>query len=202
MKNRSINPYETDKSKDEWSPLSMWNNLPGYQMLRMFGGVTLGGDGENILDKSKRLDIDKISVGDMVYFGNSHGLVTSVILYSSLDGAVLPGGVTLDTGKKLVPTSIVGITVKRYLNYLSPAERLDPTTKGYDVTGDGVTMTYLFYQGLKLSSKYKSGGGALFLYPGSYYVVRKRKDVGSYPDVYNSIQDYQSKYETESESDE
>lgn len=185
MKNRSYNTYETDVNSDRFTKLSYWDNLPREQMLRMSNGIDLG-FGHEVLDSLKPLDLNKLKVGDDVYFGNSKGVVVELFTSDEeldLGYQVLAGGLE----------RVVGIGVKRYLNYLHPQDRVNPEDKGYDESGDGITMSYFFYQGLDIE-KYKNGGGVTFLYPGSFYVVRKNGE-GSYPSVYNSIQEYQDKFE-------
>lgn len=185
MKNRSYSPDILDSGNDRFSVLSNWNNRPKDYMLRMFNGVDLG-SGYEVLDTLKPLDLENLKIGDDVYFGNSKGVVTS--LYVSEE--------EIDLGFKELPVgSVVGIEVKRYLNYLSVSDRLNPEDKGYDESGDGITMSYYFYQGVEIE-RYKNGGGSLFMYPGSFYVVRKNGE-GSYPSVYTSIQEYQSKFSEE-----
>lgn len=202
MKKSSYDPGQRDKSKGDYTPLGEWDNMPKHRMLRMFGGVDLGGDGVGIQDLVKPLELDKVNAGDFLYFGNSSGRITGVRLSLEdeflLVPEVLVNGVVTQVEEFLPEGSVVGITVKRELNYLSKSDRLNPTAKGYDLSGDGITMNYLFYQGGKLA-KYKDGGGALYLYPGSFYIVRDRKVAGDFPLVYNSIVENNAKFPVDPE---
>lgn len=165
---KSYDPFQKDELKEGFTPLSYWDNLPKHSMLRMFGGVDLGANGHEVLDLLNPLDLEKLSVGDDVYFGNSKGVITEVYKTKSEDGVI-------DLGYKELPVgSVVGMSVKRYLNYLRPEDRVAPTAKGYDAAGDGITMSCFFYQGVYLA-RYKQGGGALFMYPGNIYISRRNK---------------------------
>lgn len=181
MKNRSYDLDNTEVLSERFTPLSNWGNMPKHLMLRMFGNLSIDYDKDHSL---RPIDLEKIEVGDKVYFGNSDGVVTELILSEE----------EIDLGTEVLPEgSVIGIRLQRNLNYLNPLDRMELGRTGYNSSGTGVDMSYMFYQNEVLDGKYKNGGGSEYLYPGSFYVSR-RYGVGSYPSVYESIKDYQSKF--------
>lgn len=186
MKNSSYNPGIVDKNDPRYSWLNGYDNSPMLSLLRVFHTLDLG-NSYMVLEIDSPLDLNKVKVGDYVYFGNSKGTVRS-LLYNEVEDPV-------GSGNMVQGDTVVGLGILRELNYLTKEQRLNPTAYGYNSQGTGIEMNYYLYQADSIR-KNKNGEGALFLYAGSFYIVRQRKDsdVSSLPSVWKSIQEYQEKF--------